>query len=115
MEHLNRRFKFMIGNLKSNAKPSAIQRIAKSLGIVQHVCETFQNEAEIRKNKGYSSYPSFADDFQKILMQLEEESIFTMQDNRKLESYNNQPLLSSIKWKNVKSWVKGKLLQLDVY
>ena len=57
MEHLNWRLKHMIGNLGSYVHLSAIQRIAKSLGIVDAVCHTFEAEAEASVSKGYCSYP----------------------------------------------------------
>ena len=50
VEHMNRCLKNMIGNLQSNVKPAAIQRVAKSLGVVKHVCEVFQREAEVSEN-----------------------------------------------------------------
>ena len=55
------------------------------------------------------SVPSFQDDFDKILQQLEEEEVFKVKDNRTLESYNSQPLMSNIKWANVKIWLKEKI------
>ena len=117
VEHMNRRLKNMIGNLQSNANPSTIQRVAKSLGVVKHVCEVFRKEAEVSENKGYCSYPSFENDFKKVLKQLEDESVFTtMQENpRSMETYNRQPLLSHIKWKNIISWLKENIINLNVY
>ena len=50
-EHLNRRLKCMIGNLHSNVQPSSIERVAKALGVVHHVCEVFQSEAGAAINK----------------------------------------------------------------
>ena len=35
------RLKNMIGSLQSNVNPSTIQCVAKSLGIVKHVCKVF--------------------------------------------------------------------------
>jgi len=60
MEHLNRRLKFMMGNLHPNTKPL---RVAKSLNVVEHVCQAFHAEAGVTPNKGYSSVPSFQNDF----------------------------------------------------
>ena len=72
-KHLNQCLKHMIGNLGSNVHPSAIQRIAKSLGIMDPVCYTFEAEAATSVNKGYCSYPSFARDFNQILLKLEDQ------------------------------------------
>ena len=50
MEHLNHRLKCMISN-SSNACPSSIQRVVKSLKIVHQICEVFRSEAEVTENK----------------------------------------------------------------
>ena len=115
MEHLNRQLKYMMGNLHSNINPMSIQRVAKSLGTVHNICETFSKQAEVPANKGYVSYPSFQDDFDKILQQLQEEEVFKVKENRTLESYSSQPLMSHIKWANIKKWLKERILKLDVY
>ena len=115
MEHLNRRLKYMIENLGPNAQPRAIERVAKSLGIVSHVCQIFEVEAEVTGNKGYCSYPCFEKDLEKILQQLKEEQVFTVNRGRALVSYNNRPLLASLKWQNIMKWVKSKLLNLQVH
>ena len=116
MEHMNRRLKYMIGNLQSNATPSTITRVAKSLDVVKQVCHVFQRETEVSENKGYASYPSFENDCHKIVKQLEDEAVFVLQESgRHLESFNSQPLLSHIKWKNITSWLKENILNVDVY
>ena len=61
------------------------------------------------------SYPSFQDDFDKILQQLQEEEVFKVKESRTLESYSSQPLMSHIKWANIKKWLKERILKLDVY
>ena len=59
MEHLNRRLKYLIGNLGPNASPKTIERAAKSLGVVHQVCKQFEEQAGATVNKPYASYPSF--------------------------------------------------------
>ena len=61
------------------------------------------------------SHPTFDGDFEKILEQLEKEEVFTKKESRSLESYNSQPLMSHIKWANIKEWIKEKIKNLDVY
>lgn len=114
MEHLNHRLKFMIGNLSANARPS-IQRVAKSLKVVHEICEIFQNEADVKENKGHVSYPSFDNDFKKILQQIEDEQVFVLKGNRSLENYSCPPLLTNFKWSNIKKWIKDKITNMNVY
>ena len=51
MEHLNRRLKCMIGNLSSNACPSSIQRVAKSLKVVNEICEVLKAKQKLWKKR----------------------------------------------------------------
>ena len=115
MEHLNRHLKYMIGNLHSNIQPVSIQRVARSLGAVDYICQLFSEEAEALVNKGYVSHPTFDGDFEKILEQLEKEEVFTKKESRTLESYNSQPLMNHIKWANITEWIKEKIKNLDLY
>ena len=114
MEHLNQRLKSMIGNLGSNVHCSAIERIAKSLGVVDTVCRTFEAESEAPVNKGYCSYPSFTKDLNHILSILEEQEVYKVQEGRTLENYKSTPFFNSLKWKNINEWVKSKLINLRV-
>jgi len=114
LEHLNRRLKSMMGNLHSNTKPSTILRVAKSLNVVEHVCQAFQAETGVAPNKGYSSVPSFENDFQKILKQIQDEKFFFFQPNRSLTGYKNKKFLNNMKWTNITEWIKQKLINLDV-
>ena len=47
LEHLNRRLKDIITGLQSNE--NAIDRAAKSIGVIHQICETFENETYISK------------------------------------------------------------------
>lgn len=114
MEHLNRRLKGMMGNLGSNAKPAAIERLGKSLGVVNQVCSRFQLETNTPINKGYYSYPKFTEDLDKICKLLQTEKIYSRQNNRTLSSYNGHPLLSSLKWNNIHKWVEKKILEFQI-
>ena len=44
IEHLNRRLKGMIKNIHAKNPDAAIDRIAKSVGIINQVCETLEDE-----------------------------------------------------------------------
>lgn len=102
MKHLNRN---MMGN-------SAIQRIAKSLSVVDAICRNFKAEAEVSVSKGYYSYLSFAKDLSHVL---EDQKVSEVQEGRTVKGYRCSSLLSSLKWKNITAWVNSKLLNLQVY
>ena len=101
----------MLGNI---ARSQAIERVVKSLGVVNNVCKNFEKEVDARIDKPYSSYPSFSKDLKKMSDLLQQDEVFSIHEGRSLSKYNNQPFLSSLKWTNISSWVKSKLLQLKV-
>lgn len=81
MEHLNRRLKTVLRNLGSNVNPSSISRAGKSLEVVHHVCEIFEETSGITTTE-YHPYPNFGRDFEKVLHALEEVKAFVPQTNR---------------------------------
>ena len=49
---------------------------AKSIGIVQHICQTFLKESGAGATSGHHSIPSFKADFNLILNTLEQQKVF---------------------------------------
>ena len=58
--------------------------MAKSLGIVGYVCQIFKIEAKVTGIKAYCSDPSFEKDLEKILQQLKEEKVYTVNSGQAL-------------------------------
>jgi len=56
MEHLNRRLKRCIRSAGSNVYPKRIERVAKSLGPINHVCTQFEKELALTENNTYTSF-----------------------------------------------------------
>ena len=82
MEHLNWSFKTVLRNLGSNVKPTSISRAGKSLKVVHHVCEMFEEETSGISTTEYHPYPDFEKDLEKVLQALEEVKVFVPQTNR---------------------------------
>ena len=82
MEHLNRRLKTVLRNLGSNVNPTSISRAGKSLEVVHHVCEIFEEETSGISTTEYHPYPDFEKDLEKVLQALEEVKVFVPQTNR---------------------------------
>lgn len=115
MEHLNRQLKKCIRSAGSNIYPTAIQRVAKSLGPVSHICSQFENEISLSANKDYHTYPSFKKDLNAILQVLNTEQMFRDDNNQNHSTYNKRPLLHSIDWTKIEEWVKSKLINTCMY
>ena len=71
MEHLNRRLKSMLRNMGSNVTENSVTLGVKSIGIVQHICQTFLKESGAGATSDHHSIPSFKVDFNLILNTLE--------------------------------------------
>ena len=115
MEHLNRRLKNCIRSAGSNVYPMAIQRIAKSLGPVSHVCSQFEKELSFSENKDYHTFPSFKKDLNSIIQVLRAEEVLSDTNNRCHSSYNRTPLLHGINWNKITEWLKEKLCNTNMY
>ena len=59
LEHLNCRLKGMIRGLHSNITPKALDRAARSVGLVHQVCDTLLTETGIYREFGRHTRPSF--------------------------------------------------------
>ena len=113
MEHLNCRLKRMMANVGSNKLQQPFLRIAKSLGVVSKICSNFISKSDISVSKPHHTYPSFNKDLDAILKELRSEGIFSVEDKRKLNTFKRQPILQSVKWKNVEEWAKKKIINFD--
>lgn len=96
-----------IEHLGSNVNPSSISRSGKSLEVVHHVCEIFEETSGITTTE-YHPYPDFGRDFEKVLHALEEVKAFVPQTNRYhptfsqhkhvlLEKLSNKELVKKVK------------------
>ena len=112
MEHLNCQLKRMMANVGSNKLQQPFLCIAKYFGIVSQICSNFISKSDITVSKPHHTYPSFNKDLDAILKELRSEGIFSVEDKRKLTTFKRQPILQSVKWKNVEEWAK-KIINFD--
>ena len=89
LEHLNRRLKDIIIGLQSNE--NAIDRAAKSIGVVHHICEIFEDETHISKESGKHVRPPFSKECKMVYEELHDQQVFMQADQR------NHPSFKSIK------------------
>ena len=110
MEHLNARLKTAMSNVGSNKLLIPFEHIAKSLGIVNDVCQKFASESDVSVNKPYHTYPSFSKDFDVIMKDLRATNIFSVIPQHKLINFGYKPLLKNFKWSNIIKWTKEKMI-----
>ena len=59
MEHLNRRLKVIMRNIGANLSPLTIEKAAKSIAAVQHICEMFEQQTTAQATSRKHPFPSF--------------------------------------------------------
>lgn len=111
MEHLNRRLKTVLRNLGSNVNPTSISRAGKSLEVVHHVCEIFEEETSGITTTEYHPYPDFGKDLEKVLQALEEVKVFVPQTNRCHQTFPQlkQVLFEKLPYKDLVKKVKATI------
>ena len=75
-------------HLRSNVKPSTIQRAAKAIGIVDDICGAFNKSLGVSTDSTKHSTPSYNKDFKRVLDQLTECEIFCDQRNRSYKKFS---------------------------
>lgn len=111
-EHLNRRLKTVLRNLASNLQTGAILRAAKSIGVVNSVCEQFEVMTSKKKPAtGHHATPSTKKDVRLVVNCLEEEPrVLSPLSNRSHASFDiKQSLLEKYDKDEVESWMIGMI------
>ena len=113
MEHPYRNWKHMLHQLGFNITPETVQRASKA---VDAVCYNFEEVTEIPIGSSYHSKPSQDRDVTKMIEQLETEQVFANKENRQHRGLRkHKPLMSSIDWEKMKSWVIEQVNNYNVY
>ena len=110
LEHLNRRLKGMVSNLHSNVHKSAIDRAAKSIGIVHDLCQRFEEHSGIVPESDLHSKPSVSKDIDLVLQVIEEQRIFEEHPGRKHVSFSKiKPILQQSPTKIFTTWLADRI------
>jgi L1 cell adhesion molecule like protein len=115
LEHLNRRLKGVMNHLQSNVQPSAINRAAKSIGVVHNVCSKFESQTSVRKavneQHGRHNKPSIMKDFNVVNTVLKENEVFKVTTGRKHSQISiKKCLLESIDSDKIEDWIIDKVI-----
>lgn len=82
LEHLNRRLKTSLSHAGSNITPTSVVCAGKCIGVVNRVCNVFENETRQRNESQKHPYPAFTKDYQHIIEVLREVNLYTVQTGR---------------------------------
>ena len=116
MEHLNRRLKCIMRNMGANLTTKSITVAAKSISIVNNVCEVFESGVSTSKpNSNYHPTPSFSKDFNMILKVLNDQEVFITKRNRGHTSYKHKNgLLEQYNSEKLSEWLISKIELSDI-
>ena len=99
----------MIQNIHSKNPENAIDRIAKSIGTVDHVCLVLEEENKALKISGKHTRPTFAKELDLVITELEDQQVFT-DLNRKPSSLRYiQNVLQLCSKDKLKTWIPKKV------
>lgn len=109
IEHLNRRLKDMIRNIHSKNPENAIDRIAKSIGTINQVCEILEQENQALKISGRHTRPAFTKELNLMVGELEDQQVFKSL-NRKPPCYRHiKNTLQVCSKEKLKVWIPNKI------
>lgn len=119
LEHLNRRLKGLISGLRSNAASksedsiypcNAINRAARSIGVLHHICSNFEEQSEIREEAIVHHPPSFQKDVEMVQEVLKDARVFDELSGRKHSSFCNfNAVLQQCPTNHLKDWITERI------
>ena len=106
-EHLNRLCKDSIAHLGANKTESSVNRIARALGTIQPVLDTFDNANNVNSPSELHREANSEKDFKNTLDILLQNSVFVRNPGRRHSSFGNvrEPLHSKSRQEIIK-WIK---------
>lgn len=109
MEHLNRQLKSVVRGMGANVNAAAIERAGKSIAVVHHVCQLFEQHPR----SDHHPIPSFGEDFNKVLKELEEENVFMTLSERQHKSFKfTSGVMEKFTMKELQKKIKANITKL---
>ena len=115
LEHLNKQLKGLITGLRSNAASksedsiypcNAINTAAWSIGVLHHICSSFEEQSEIGGEAIVHDPPSFTKDIEIVQKVLKEVKIFNKFSTRKHSKFHNfNAILQQCPTNYLKDWI----------
>lgn len=106
-EHLNRLCKGSIAQLGANKTESSMCRIARALGTIQPVLDTFDNNNEVTSTSTLHREANSEADFRSILETLLKQSVFAQNPGRRHSCFPNpRNPLHAKPYKDITNWIK---------
>ena len=118
LDHLNKRLKGLITKLNSNASGSsnsiypvnAVNRAARFIGLLNELCDLFEDQNKVSPESGNHNKPSLEKDVKLIVDVLKEVDVFDIKQRRKHRSFSNiGRILQQCPSGHLKPWILSKL------
>lgn len=107
MEHLNRKLKTVLRNLRSNIQSNAIVRAGKSIGVVHSICNTFETAtSKVKCSSNRHGVPCMDKEIKMIVESLEESpGVFTPTPKRSSVFSFDKPILAQFDRQKLEEWL----------
>ncbi len=116
-EHLNRECKCSISELGANITDRAIQRVGRSLRSTTSILDNFDTINGIATLSGHHTVRSSGADFDKLIKQLQESSVFCTKPGRRHTNFpkHQSNILRKLSRKKLLKWFRKRWGQLMLY
>lgn len=109
-EHLNKLCKDCVKGLGSNKTKQGITRCSKALGILHDLLKNFDENNHVVSANGAHHSPSYKQDLNLILEELQQTKVFDIVPNRKHKSFKNpKNMLHAKSFDEIAAWVSEHL------
>ena len=107
IEHLNRRLKCVLKNLRSNIQTKSIIRAAKSIGVVDSICVQFEEQtAKLKSHLNHHKVPAADKELKLIVTSLEESpGVFCPTPNRPSAFSFRASLMDNFDQEKFEEWI----------
>ena len=108
LEHLNRRLKSTLQNMRSNTTKASIRMAAENVDVVNNVCHNFEKQTnECKEISDKHASPSFQKDLKMILSVLQEQQVFNSKKGRQHISFKfTSGLLQQLNYPELVKWIQ---------
>lgn len=116
-EHINKLLKHIIRSMGSNLTESALQRAARSVTTLHHICKTFDTQSGVPCRTTAHSTRSDNDDVKKVVKAVLKNKLLAEIGNREHRCFKGFKLNPLHKWdvKKTTKWMKDKVKEYKKY
>ena len=116
-EHINKLLKYIISNMGSNLTESALQRAARCVTALQHICDTFDSQSGVPCRTTAHGSRSDKDDVRKVVKTVLDNKLLVEIGQSQHKCFQDAKLNPLHKWDVLKTdnWIRAKIKEHRKY